>query len=83
MEIPTYILFIPEVQIAKRGLFRGQSRSNTDVRWRSSLATKLHAFIANQIAIAITVTTIAHHSAGVACFELPLRGELLAAWLNS
>jgi hypothetical protein len=83
MEIPTYILFIPEAHIAKRSLFRGRSRSITGVRRRSSLATKLHALIANQIAIAISATTIAHHIAGVVCFELPLRGESLAAWSNS
>jgi hypothetical protein len=40
------------------------------------------ALIENQIAMAMSVTTIAHHITGVACFELPLRGESLAAWLN-
>src|ERR1017187_8467134 len=39
--------------------------------------------IANQIAMAMIATTIAPHSTGVTCFELPLRGESLAAWLNS
>src|ERR1019366_3652125 len=44
---------------------------------------QLHGLIANQIAIATSATTIAAHATGVTCFELPLRGELLAAWLNS
>ena len=42
-----------------------------------------YTFIANQIATTTIATTIAHHTAGVTCFELPLRGESLAAWLNS
>jgi hypothetical protein len=33
--------------------------------------------------MAMTATTIAHHITGVTCFELPLRGESLAAWSNS
>src|SRR6266852_4963648 len=33
--------------------------------------------------MATIATTIAHHITGVTCFELPLRGESLAAWLNS
>ena len=44
---------------------------------------QLHGLIANQIAIATSATTIAAHATGVACFELPLRGEVLAAWLYS
>lgn len=39
--------------------------------------------MANQIAIATIATTIVPHTAGIICFELPLRGESLAAWLNS
>jgi hypothetical protein len=39
--------------------------------------------IANQIAIATIATTIIPHITGVTCFVLPLRGESLAAWLNS
>jgi hypothetical protein len=39
--------------------------------------------MANQIAIATIAKTIAPHITGVTCFELPLRGESLAAWLNS
>jgi len=33
--------------------------------------------------MATIATTIVHHITGVAFFELPLRGESLAAWLNS
>jgi len=40
-------------------------------------------FHADQIAIAAMATMMAHHTTGVTCFELPLRGESLAAWLNS
>jgi hypothetical protein len=47
------------------------------------LAMKFHALIANQIATAMIATTIAHHITGVTSFELPLRGESLAAWSNS
>jgi hypothetical protein len=43
---------------------------------------RLHGFIANQIAIATNATMIAPHIAGVTRFELPLRGESFAAWLN-
>ena len=39
--------------------------------------------MANQIATAIIATTIAAPTSGVIFFELPLRGEALAAWLNS
>jgi hypothetical protein len=42
-----------------------------------------HGLIASQIAVATIATTIAHQIRGVTCFELPLRGESLAAWLNS
>ena len=37
----------------------------------------------NQIASAIMAATITAPTTGVTFFELPLRGELLAAWLNS
>jgi hypothetical protein len=37
----------------------------------------------NQIVAAIIKTMIAAQIAGVTFFELPLRGESLAAWLNS
>jgi hypothetical protein len=40
-------------------------------------------FIANQIEIATMAATIAAHAIGATRFELPLRGESLAAWLNS
>jgi len=42
-------------------------------------STMRHGFIASQIAIAAMAKTIAHHATGVTCFELPLRGESLAA----
>ncbi len=37
----------------------------------------------NQTAAAIATTMITAHIAGETFFELPLRGESLAAWLNS
>jgi hypothetical protein len=40
---------------------------------------KLQGLIANHIRIATMATTMAAHTNGVACFELPLRGESLAA----
>jgi hypothetical protein len=43
----------------------------------------IHARIVNQIVAMTIATTIAAHTAGVTFFELPLRGESLAAWLNS
>jgi hypothetical protein len=52
------------------------------IRDRSAKIAR-HTLTANQIAMAMSVTTIAHHTSGVTCFELPLRGESLAAWLNS
>jgi hypothetical protein len=38
-----------------------------------------HALIANQIAITTMARTMPEHITGVARFELPLRGESLAA----
>jgi hypothetical protein len=43
----------------------------------------LYGLNANQIAMATMAATIATHTIGVSRFELPLRGESLAAWLNS
>lgn len=43
----------------------------------------LHEFITSKIATTTNVKTIAPHTLGVTCFELPLRGESLAARLNS
>ena len=37
----------------------------------------------NQIAAAIIRATITAQTTGMTFFELPLRGESLAAWLNS
>ena len=42
-----------------------------------------YARMPNQTASAIMTATIAAQTTGVTFFELPLRGELLAAWLNS
>jgi hypothetical protein len=49
--------------------------------WRDLI--KPHGLTANHIASATAATTTVHHTTGVTCFELPLRGESLAAWLNS
>jgi hypothetical protein len=37
---------------------------------------------ANQIAMTMSATMMVPHTAGVTRFELPLRGESLAAWSN-
>jgi len=42
-----------------------------------------YGFFANQITTTANAKTIAPHSNGVTSFELPLRGELLAAGSNS
>ena len=39
--------------------------------------------IASQVPTATTTTTMMHQITGATCFELPLRGESFAAWLNS
>jgi hypothetical protein len=46
-------------------------------------AAGLHDLNANQIAMTTSATTMVAHTAGVTRFELPLRGESLAAWSNS
>lgn len=38
--------------------------------------------MANQVTIKTNATTMAHHTMGETCFELPLRGDSLAAWSN-
>jgi hypothetical protein len=43
----------------------------------------LHGLKTNQSTIATMAAMVVAHTTGVACFELPLRGESLAAWLNS
>jgi len=43
----------------------------------------LHAYAENQTANATITATITAHTTGVTFLVLPLRGELLAAWLNS
>jgi hypothetical protein len=45
-------------------------------------AAKLHDLSANQITMTTRATTMVPHTAGVTRFELPLRGESLAAWSN-
>jgi hypothetical protein len=45
-------------------------------------AAALHDLSANQIAMTTSATMIVPHTAGVTRFELPLRGESLAARLN-
>jgi hypothetical protein len=42
-----------------------------------------YGLIANQITNATIARTTPLHTTGATCFELPLRGESLAAWLNS
>jgi hypothetical protein len=42
-------------------------------------AAEFQGFIASHSTMAIATTMMAAHSTGVACFELPLRGESLAA----
>jgi hypothetical protein len=42
----------------------------------------LHDLSANQIAMTTRATMMVPHTAGVTRFELPLRGESLAAWSN-
>jgi hypothetical protein len=62
----------------KHELFRSAGPSPT------AYATRLpHACIFHQIATAMIATTIAAPTTGEIFFELPLRGESLAAWLNS
>jgi hypothetical protein len=46
---------------------------------RGSCGAGIHILVAYQIAIATSATTMALHTTGVTCFELPLRGELFAA----
>jgi hypothetical protein len=46
-------------------------------------AAGLHDLSANQTAMTTSATTMVAHTAGVSRFELPLRGESLAAWSNS
>jgi hypothetical protein len=70
--------------------FFGQCRSITGADRRQGRDVckcpgdaSLHGFTANQIAMATIAKTIAAHTTGVRRFELPLRGESLAARLNS
>jgi hypothetical protein len=46
-------------------------------------AAEFYDLSANQIAMTTSATTMVAHTAGVTRFELPLRGESLAAWSNS
>src|SRR5450759_4115479 len=51
-------------------------------RWPLPTPTKRHGLTASQIAMTTIATTMAHQTRAATCFELPLRGESLAAWLN-
>jgi hypothetical protein len=61
---------------------RGNVNRSGEMR-ATRAARSHHARMPNHIAAAIIRATIAAQMIGVAFFELPLRGELLAAWLNS
>jgi hypothetical protein len=50
---------------------------------RRRVDAQSYDLIANQIPMATMATTMAPHATGMTCLELPLRGESLAAWLNS
>jgi hypothetical protein len=73
MENPTPTLFIPEADIIKAPKARNNTGTSEDQN------KDAYDFTANQIAIATMAKTITAHTAGVTCFELPLRGESLAA----
>jgi hypothetical protein len=45
-------------------------------------ARHIQAFVANQIASAVSTMRITPQTTGVTFFELPLRGESFGAWLN-
>jgi hypothetical protein len=62
---------------------KGKSRTCESFRAIARSKYEDHPCIFNQIATAITATTIAAQTTGEIFFELPLRGESLAAWLNS
>ena len=95
-ENPTFVLFISEVAVAKlshpgnacgKACLICDSGSvvilNLDAEWLRVATLKFQILTANQTAMATSAATIAHHITGVRRFELPLRGESLAAWLNS
>jgi hypothetical protein len=57
-----------------------QNIEDRDFRiWRDRYGARIHILFAYQIAIVTSATTMALHTTGVTCFELPLRGESLAA----
>ena len=56
---------------------RNKSRRRITENWL------VQAIVVNQIAAAMTAIRIAAHTTGVTFFELPLRGDWFAAWLNS
>jgi hypothetical protein len=49
--------------------------------WDSS--SSIYILVVNQMTTATIVIRMTPHTTGVTRFELPLRGESLAAWLNS
>jgi hypothetical protein len=81
MENPTSVLVISEVDVSKVAHLAAISVILRGLGGNPALQIH-HGLIANQIATAMMVATTAHHITGVTCFELPLRGESLAAWSN-
>ena len=72
----------------RRGRHRQCDRSEREKRGKQPerCGVEFHRLLSAalvQIPAAIIKTTIAAQIAGVIFFELPLRGESLAAWLNS
>lgn len=61
-----------EGNTGRPGLFRLESKT---LVWNEHA----HAFKPNQMPSATMQATTKHHTSGVTCFELPLRGESLAA----
>jgi hypothetical protein len=66
----------------KRGGIRRGGRPSTRTK-NGRITPLLHAYAENQTANATITATITAHTTGVIFLVLPLRGELLAAWLNS
>jgi hypothetical protein len=78
MENPMFVLVISEVDVSKVAYLAAISVILRGLDGNPALQIR-HGLIANQIATAMMVATMAHHITGVSCFELPLRGEALAA----
>src|SRR6266480_4099187 len=73
--------------IGNHGLAVTKPRSQSRCFLITTIATRstqtLQVLIANHSTNTMMVTTMTAHTTGATCFELPLRGESLAAWLNS